>query len=153
MGRGRGGYTEIQQKYLDSGQHKVTDSGAIFVAKQYFKKGYEVVFRQKHPQERHTLDITIKTSDDKNFVKNIEVKQVTSFNPSQIAKHIKKAQTQTNDGDTIAFYLPNHINDTEGIDFVKRGLEEAKRKRYWSKRPIEAWFKNNQCVEFQSEGE
>ena len=41
MGRGRGGYTEKQTSYKDSGGHKVTDSGAIFVAERYIDQGYE----------------------------------------------------------------------------------------------------------------
>ena len=35
MGRGRGGYTQKQIWYLDSGGNKVTDRGAIFVAELY----------------------------------------------------------------------------------------------------------------------
>ena len=41
MGRGRGGYTEKQTSYKDSGGHKVTDPGAIFVAERYIDQGYE----------------------------------------------------------------------------------------------------------------
>ncbi len=35
MGRGYGGYTEAQPSYKDSGGHKVTDNGAIFVAERW----------------------------------------------------------------------------------------------------------------------
>ena len=45
MGRGQGGYTEKQTTYKDSGGHKVTDQGAVFVAERYIDQGYEAVFR------------------------------------------------------------------------------------------------------------
>ena len=35
MGRGHGGYTEYRESYRDSGNHKVTDKGAIFIAERY----------------------------------------------------------------------------------------------------------------------
>lgn len=77
MGRGRGGYTEKQPSYKDSGGHKVTDKGAIFVAERYMDQGYEAVFRRDHNPDRG-CDLTIKTSDDETFIKNIEVKAVVS---------------------------------------------------------------------------
>ena len=48
MGRGRGGYTGYETCYKDSGGHKVTDKGSIFVAERYIDQGYEAVFKQKH---------------------------------------------------------------------------------------------------------
>ena len=40
MGRGKGGYTQIQTNYKDSGGRKVTDSGTIFVAERYIDMGF-----------------------------------------------------------------------------------------------------------------
>ena len=67
MGRGRGGYTEYQESYVDSKKKKVIDRGAIFVAERYMDLGYESVFRGQ--KEGKSLDLTIKTSDDTQFVK------------------------------------------------------------------------------------
>ena len=75
MGRGRGGYTQKQIWYLDSGGNKVTDRGAIFVAELYMDMGYESVFRREHTPDKN-YDLTIKSSDDLSFIKNIEVKQL-----------------------------------------------------------------------------
>lgn len=55
MGRGRGGYTKKQPSYRDSGGHKVTDKGAIFVAERYMDEGYEAVFRRKHDPDKGFL--------------------------------------------------------------------------------------------------
>lgn len=138
MGRGRGGYIKKQQSYTDSGGYKVIDKGAIWVAERYIEAGYESVFRQRHDPET-SCDLTIKTSDDTQTVKNIEVKQVTSQNPSKIATHIKEANNQIAEGDTIAFYLPHRTSSKESIEFVEKGIEEARRKNY-IKGPIEVWF-------------
>ena len=146
MGRGRGGYTEIQAFYRDSGGKKVTDSGAKFVAERYIDEGYMSVFRQTHDNEK-TYDLTIKSSDDKSFIKNIEVKQVTSNNSSKIADNIKKANTQINDGDTIAIYLPGHKNDEAGRKFASVGIKEAIAKQ-WKKGPIEVWFSDKTRIEY-----
>lgn len=146
MGRGRGGYTEKQALYRDSGNHKVTDSGSIFVAERYIDLGFESVFRQRHDGEK-SLDLTIKTSDDTGFVKNIEVKRVTSNNPSMIAKNIARAGEQISDGDTIAIVLPKHRSDDSGRYFAQQGIEEARRKGF-IKGPIEVWFSDNTKVDY-----
>ena len=99
MGRGRGGYTEKQPSYKDSGGYKVTDKGAIFVAERYMDQGYEAVFRRRHDPDRG-CDLTIKTSDDENIVKNIEVKAITSNNPSKMSTRIGEAAGQISEGDT-----------------------------------------------------
>ncbi len=138
MGRGRGGYTEKQQSYKDSGGFKVIDKGTIWVAERYIENGYESVFRQRHDPET-SCDLTIKTSDDAQAIKNIEVKQITSQNPSKIATHIKEANKQIAVGDTIAIYLPNLTSSRESIAFVEKGIEEAHRKNYITG-PIEVWF-------------
>ena len=138
MGRGRGGYTEMQLSYKDSGGHKVTDKGAIFVADRYIDQGFEAVFRQTHAPD-HTYDLTIKSSNDENFIKNIEVKRVTSPNSSKIATNIQKANEQIHAGDTIAIYLPNHRNSETGRKFAEAGIAEARRKGL-IKGPIEVWF-------------
>ena len=141
MGRGRGGYTSIQTGYKDSGGRKVTDSGTIFVAERYIDMGYESVFRQRHDEiNAKTYDLTIKTSDDKEYVKNIEVKRVTSNNPSQLAKNIKEAFEQVGDGGTVALYLPNREkNSSVTMSFINNGYQEAVRKGFVNG-PIEVWF-------------
>ncbi len=141
MGRGRGGYTSIKPGYIDSGGKKVTDSGAIFVAERYIDMGYESVFRQRHDEEnRKTYDLTIKTSDDTNFVKNIEVKQTTSNNPGQLAKNIKEGFEQVGTGDTVAIYLPGKNRSSQDvINFINEGYQEALRKGN-VKGPVEVWF-------------
>ena len=145
MGKGHGGYTEVQPSYKDSGGQKVTDKGAIFVGERYIDQGYETVFRRR--KEGKSLDLTIKTSDDTNFVKNIEVKEISGNNPSQIAKRIKEAQKQIADGDTVAIYLPNRKNDPAGYEFAKKGIDEARRKGY-VKGPIEVWFSDKTKQDF-----
>ena len=146
MGKGHGGYTEVQPSYKDSGGQKVTDKGAIFVAERYIDQGYETVFRRR--KEGKSLDLTIKTSDDTNFVKNIEVKTVGSGKPSQIAKQLDRAREQIADGDTVAIYLPNQTNNRAGNDFAKAGVHEARRKGY-VKGPIEVWFSDKTKVEYE----
>jgi hypothetical protein len=146
MGRGRGGYTEKQSSYRDSGNHKVTDVGAIFVAERYIDMGYESVFRQKHEPDK-TYDLTIKSSDDSEFVKNIEVKRVTSSNPSKISSNIEKAGLQISEGETVAIVLPNHKNNESGRNFVKAGIDEARRKGF-IKGPIEVWFSDKTKIDF-----
>ena len=138
MGRGRGGYTEKQPSYKDSGGRKVTDKGAVFVAERYMDQGYEAVFRRKHDPDKG-FDLTIKTSDDESFIKNIEVKAITSHSTSRIADNIKKANKQIDAGDTIAIYLPNHRNTQTGRAFADAGIAEARRKGL-IKGPIEVWF-------------
>ena len=146
MGRGRGGYTQKQLHYKYSEGKKVTDPGAIFVAERYMDAGYEAVFRQTHAPQK-TYDLTIKSSDDIEYIKNIEVKQVTSSNPSKIATNIKKANQQISDGDTIAIYLPNHKNDEDGRSFAEEGLSEARRKG-WIKGPVEVWFSDKTKIDY-----
>ena len=146
MGRGRGGYTQKQQGYKDSGGFKVTDKGAIWIAERYIEAGYESVFRQRHDPET-SCDLTIKTSDDKQTIKNIEVKQVTSQNPSKIATHIKEANEQIATGDTIALYFSNRSRSPESISFVEQGVAEARRKKY-IRGPVEVWFSDKTKITY-----
>ncbi len=141
MGRGRGGYTSIQLSYKDSGGRKVTDRGTIFVAERYIDMGYESVFRQRHDEEdRKTYDLTIKTSNDESFIKNIEVKQTISKNPSQLAKNIQEGFEQVGEGGTVAIYLPGRIKSSEStIDFINSGYQEAVRKGFVNGF-VEVWF-------------
>ena len=141
MGRGRGGYTSIQTCYKDSGGRKVTDRGAIFVAERYIDMGYESVFRQRHDkEEQKTYDLSIKTSDDESFVKNIEVKQTNSNKPSQLAKNIEEGFEQVGDGGTVAIYLPGRIKNSEQTkSFINEGYQEALRKGN-VKGCVEIWF-------------
>ena len=126
MGRGHGGYTEFQKCYKDSGGHKVDDPGSIFVAERYIEQGYESVFRQTH--EYRSCDLTIKTSDDKQLVKNIEVKMIYSDKPSQIAKRIKDAGGQIKESDTIALYIHKHTQCPTSVKMVTSAINEARRK-------------------------
>jgi hypothetical protein len=140
MGRGRGGYTKIQTNYKDSGGWKVTDKGSIFVAERYIDMGYEAVFRQRHPEiHLKTCDLTIKTNDDKNFIKDIEVKMTTSTSPSQLAKNIKRAFAQVGSEGTVAIYLPNRKNSPDVIKYLNEGFQEAKRKISFTG-DVEVWF-------------
>ncbi|MCR5507416.1 MAG: hypothetical protein K6F34_01885 [Lachnospiraceae bacterium] len=138
MGRGRGGYTYIQTHYKDSGGYKVTDSGSIFVAERYIDMGYEAVFRQRHDEK--TYDLSIKTSDDENFVKNIEVKKTTSNSTSQLAKNIKEGFVQVGEGGTVAIYLPGRDKNSESTKaYIDSGYQESIRKGY-VKGQLEVWF-------------
>jgi hypothetical protein len=149
MGRGCGGYTEIHANYKDSGGHKVKDIGTIFVAERYIDAGYESVFRQEHQPDK-SFDLTIKTSDDVDFVKNIEVKRVTSENPSKISFRIAEGFEQFVPGQegTVAIVLPNHKNDPKGISFAKVGFDEAKRKGFVIGE-VEFWFSDKTKVVFK----
>lgn len=145
MGRGQGGYTEKQTTYKDSGGHKVTDQGAVFVAERYIDQGYEAVFRQEHDGVK-TYDLTIKTSDDKDYVKNIEVKKVTSEKSSQMAKNIKEGFEQVGEGGTVAVYLPHHSNCKSSVAFAKEAYAEAKRKG-WINGNVEVWFNDKTKID------
>ena len=141
MGRGRGGYTSIQTGYKDSGGRKVTDSGTIFVAERYIDMGYEAVFRQRHDElNEKTYDLSIKTSNDEDFVKNIEVKKTTRKNPSQLAKNNKEGFEQVGEGGTVSIYLPGRSRTSKDtIDFINSGYQEALRKDN-VKGSVEVWF-------------
>lgn len=145
MGRGHGGYTVFQSCYKDSGGHKVDDPGSIFVAERYIEQGYESVFRQTH--DYRCCDLTIKTSDDSQYIKNIEVKMISSCKPSQIAKRIKDAGGQIKDGDTIALYIHKQTQCMPSVEMVTSAIHEARRKG-WLKGPIEVWFRDKTRIEF-----
>ena len=147
MGRGRGGYTEKQTGYKDSGGHKVSDTGAIWIAERYIDMGYESVFRQQHPERGKQFDLTIKTADDRTPVKNIEVKKVTTLNTSNIAKNIKTASKQISIGDTVALYMEGRMNTADNRCFVSKGIDEARRKGY-IKGPVEVWFSDKTRITY-----
>ena len=107
--------------------------------------GYETVFRQRHDGEK-TYDLTIKTSDDLEYVKNIEVKQTTSKNPSQMAKNIKEGFEQVGDGGTVAIYLPHRTNCPSAIKYAKEAFNEAQRKG-WLKGSVEVWFSDKTKID------
>ena len=140
MGRGRGGYISKQNLYYDSGNIKVKDAGSIFVAERYIDMGYESVFRRQHQPEK-SYDLTIKSSDDQNFIKNIEVKSVEKENLNTFSKRIKDGFTQFCAGkeDTVAIYLPNMKSNEKGLKFVKEGFDIAKRKGF-VKNHVEVWY-------------
>jgi hypothetical protein len=145
MGRGHGGYVRKAQSYVDSGGQKVTDKGTIFIAERYIDLGYESVFRRR--KEEKTYDLTIKTSDDVGYVKNIEVKMILSNKSSQVATQIKHARDQIGEGDTVALYFPNHSNCATARKLAKDGVDEARRKGD-IKGPIEVWFSDKTRIEF-----
>lgn len=147
MGRGRGGYTSYETCYRDSGGHKVTDKGSIFVAERYIDQGYEAVFKQKHEPSK-TCDLLIKTSDDSSVVKHIEVKRVTSENPSKLATNIGDAFTHfsADQEGTASIYLPNHKNSETGRRLAMEGFAEAKRKG-WVKGHVEVWFNDKTKID------
>lgn len=147
MGRGRGGYTEKQTGYKDSGGHKVSDTGAIWVAERYIDMGYESVFRQQHPQIGRQYDLTIKTADDHSYVKNIEVKKVTTMNASNITKNIHRASGQISNGDTVALYFEGRKSTADNRSFVSKGIDEARRKGY-IKGPVEVWFSDKTKITY-----
>lgn len=120
------------------------DPGAIFVAERYMDLGYESVFRREIDGVKR-FDLTIKSSDDVNFIKNVEVKRCTSDNASQIAKNIKNAGSQIKDGDTIALVLPNHKQNSQSVSLAKEAFEEAARKG-WIKGPVEVWFSDKTMI-------
>ena len=87
------------------------------------------------------------SSDDTEFVKNIEVKRVTSSNPSKISSNIEKAGLQISEGEIVAIVLPNHKNNDSGRKFAKAGIDEARRKGF-IKGPIEVWFSDKTKIDF-----
>lgn len=145
MGRGRGGYNSIQASYKDSGGVTVKDQGAIFVAERYIEQGFESVFRQRHNHK--TYDLSIKTSNDKEFIRNIEVKAVTSDKSSKLASNIHKAFSQLENAEnpTVAIYLPGHSNCKTAQAFAKQGFAEASRKG-WVQGKVEVWFNDKTCL-------
>lgn len=50
---------------------------------------------------------------------NIEVKQTTSKNPSQMAKNIKKGFEQVGKDGKVAVYLPNRTNCNSAVDYAR----------------------------------
>ena len=148
MGRGKGGYTALEVSYRDSGGFKVKDDGSIFVGERYMDLGYEVVFRQRH--NRKTYDLTIKTSDDIGYIKNIEVKRTTSTKPSRMAKNMEQGFKQVGKGGTVAIYLPHQTQCSLALKRINEAIDEARRKR-WIKGPVEIWFKDKTKIEFNEE--
>ncbi len=110
------------------------------------RKGYETVFRQEHHGKR-TYDLTIKDSNDTKVIKNIEVKKVTSNNPSKISDDIIKGFKQVGIGGTVAIYLENHTKSTGEI-LAKTGYAEAKRKgKVFGS--VEIWYKDKTMQEMR----
>ncbi len=148
MGRGRGGYVGKQALYMDTAGETVGDRHAIFVAERYMDMGYEAVFRRRRPPDK-SYDLTIKSSDDNEYIKNIEVKGVTSYNPSQMAIDIRRAFGQFDPGyeDTVAIFLLNFRNNEAGRKFAKEGFNEAVRKGN-VKGHVEVWFSDRTKIVF-----
>ena len=115
--------------------------------KRYIDMGYESVFRQQHPQIGRQYDLTIKTADDHSYVKNIEVKKVTTMNASNIAKNIHRASGQISNGDTVALYFEGRKSTADNRSFVSKGIDEARRKGY-IKGPVEVWFSDKTKITY-----
>ena len=155
VGRGRGGYTERQVFYKDTAGRKVIDRGAIFVAERYMDLGFEPVFRcERRKNGARQYDLTIKTSDDLYYIKNIEVKRTTSPNPSQMAKNIKEGfgQFKYYSNATVAIYLPQYdSNSVEGRKYIQAGFNEAMRKGHVLGH-VEVWFNDKGTIYMNSGG-
>ena len=92
-------------------------------------------------------NISFSYSKDKDFIKKIEVKQITSNNASKIAARINEANQQISREDTIAIVLAKHKNDNNGRAFAEAGIDEARRKGY-IKGKIEVWFSDKTKIVF-----
>lgn len=56
-----------------------------------------------------------------------------------LAKNIHKASSQLDEGGTVALYFEGRKSTAANKDFVRKGIEEARRKGY-IKGPVEVWF-------------
>ena len=133
------------QVLMKSASRKMVRIICFQIAERYIEEGYESVFRQTH--NYRCCDLTIKTSDDTQRIKNIEVKMINSDKSSQIAKRIKDAGGQIKDGDTVALYVHKHTKCSSGVEMVTSAVNEARRKG-WVKGPIEVWFRDKTKIQF-----
>jgi|GEM_PF-1879833 len=118
--------------YKNSGGDKVTDKNAIAASEFYLEMGMYVVFLQEKPAEGGRPDLLV----DFDFL--AEVKGVTSTNPSQISKQIKKASRQIEN--ELSKYAEDerlpakillislHADFEIGFQAISEGYKEAKRK-------------------------
>lgn len=132
-----GGYGGMSGKikdkcYYDTGGHKVKDKNAIEVAEHYLKNGKYVAFLKEIPDENRA-DMSVEGV-------HVEVKGMSSLNPGQVAKNLKKGFIQV-DADNkryseethrcgIVVILSGYNSLEEAQRVVKVGYDEAIRKGY-----------------------
>lgn len=135
-GYGGDGELGISPKYKDTGGNIVKDEAAIQVAEHYIKEGHRVAFLQEHPNDQYKkrADLLI----DDNML--IETKKVTSQNPVQISKNIKKAyeQTQAECDRMKKNFTQKVVILCKNKDVAEKGIERAKRRNY-IKGELEVW--------------
>ncbi len=118
--------------YYDSGGHKVKDKNAIIIGEYYINKGKYVVFLKEVPDDNRA-DLSVEGI-------HVEVKGMSSKNPSQVAKNIKKGFIQV-DADNkrypkethcpgVVIILSEYDSLEEALRIVKAGYDEAVRKGY-----------------------
>ena len=132
MGGYGGSSGRVKDKcYYDTGGHKVKDKNSIEVAEYYINKGKRVAFLQEKPPEKRP-DLLV----DNNLL--VEVKGISSTNPSQISKQLEKASKQIDKelskysadkkvGAKIII-VSRHSNFEDDYNAVCEGYKEAKRK-------------------------
>jgi len=104
--------------YRDTGGNKVKDKNAIEVAEYYIKNGKYVAFLQeKDGQKRADLSVD---------GQHVEVKGMSSPNPSQVAKNLKKGLKQV-DAENKRYPEATHRKGTVVILSEYPSFEEAKR--------------------------
>ena len=121
--------------YYDTGGHKVKDPNAIAVAEYYINKGEYVAFLQEKPNVQQRADLSVEGV-------HVEVKGMSSLNPSKVANRIDEAFEQV-DADNYRYPISTHRPGRVVIlskypslevakDVVTKGFEEAKRKNFVS---------------------
>ena len=127
--------------YYDTGGHKVTDKNAIEVAEHYIREGKYVAFLQQKPPDKRA-DLSVEGS-------HVEVKGISSTNPSQIASKICQGFRQL-EADmsryakedrkpTKVVILSKHENFSDGYRAACEGYKEAKRKGHVNG-TVEFWY-------------
>ena len=133
MGGYGGASGRVKDKcYYDTGGHKVKDQNAVAVGEYYIKQGKYVVFLKQIPDENRA-DMSVEGV-------HVEVKGMSSPNPGQVAKNIKKGFIQV-DADNKRYPKETHRSGVvvilseyktleEAQRIVKAGYDEAVRKGY-----------------------
>jgi hypothetical protein len=108
---------------------------------------YEVCFIDEQSQDLFYCEDAIVVDIGHSYVKNIEVKKVTTMNASNIAKNIHRASGQISNGDTVALYFEGRKSTADNRSFVSKGVDEARRKGY-IKGPVEVWFSDKTKITY-----
>ena len=129
--------------YYDTGGHKVTDKNAIEVAEHYIREGKYVAFLQQKPPDKRA-DLSVEGF-------HVEVKGISSTNPSQVASKIKQGFEQLevdmsryskeDRRPTKVIILSKHESFSEGYNSACEGYKEAVRKGD-VKGSVEFWYHN-----------